>query len=351
MAASHRQSMGAYQSLSEINHLKCSSLQQLRIALTQPPKQFSKEAAIASMLTLCMAGIVSGGTHDDSWKVHLNGVVSLGFPDDVGDSPINQHSETTTFLKHWYMSIFAIAQSCGHRRVYSCQQLLDSHDELESHYIDELTGFSTWLLPVFGEISHLRSWNSNEKRSLQLDQTNTAQDPNVEIAVETCQILIDGVRRMLAIRKPAFRPRVAKLLTPSFRADLFALDEAYHHMALLQLYCRVPWNICPDSVQKSVTQILTCFRTISFSGRPCPAVAALPPLFIAGCQARRDSDREMVTALLNQQVILYGMGNVRSARNVLSRLWSCSTAADYESGLLHWEDLIGKRTNNANLCI
>ena len=60
---------------------------------------------------------------------------------------------------------------------------------------------------------------------------------------------------------------------------------------------------------------------------------------------------EMVTALLNQQVVLYGMGNVWSARNVLSGLWSCSTAADYESGMLHWEDLIGKRTNNAHLCI
>jgi hypothetical protein len=45
---------------------------------------------------------------------------------------------------------------------------------------------------------------------------------------------------MLAIRKHAIRPRVAKLLTPSLRADLFALDEAYHHMALLQLYCRAP---------------------------------------------------------------------------------------------------------------
>jgi hypothetical protein len=133
-----------------------------------------------------MAGIVSGGTHDDSWKVHFNGVVSSGSSDDVGDSPINQHSKTITFLKHWYMSIFAIAQSCGHRRVHSCQQLLGSQDELESHYIDELTGFSTWLLPVFGEISHLRSWHSNERKSLQLDQTNTAQNPSVEIAVETC---------------------------------------------------------------------------------------------------------------------------------------------------------------------
>ena len=83
---------------------------------------------------------------------------------------------------------------------------------------------------MFGEISQLRSWNSNQRESLRLDDANTAGDLNAEMAVETCQILIDGVHRLIAIRKPIFRPRVAKL-TPNFRAELFALDKAHHYMA------------------------------------------------------------------------------------------------------------------------
>ncbi|KAI9738090.1 MAG: hypothetical protein M1818_005518 [Claussenomyces sp. TS43310] len=151
LAACHPVSLGLEQPVVETAHLKYASLQQLRAALSAPSEYISKEAALASTLTLCMAEIVSGGEEQNSWRTHFEGATALSFFD-TGDLAQTMDSPTKKLLKQLLQSIQAVAVSCGSPELRSSRSLCEESHNATPNYIDELTGFSTSLLPVFEEI-------------------------------------------------------------------------------------------------------------------------------------------------------------------------------------------------------
>ena len=141
---------------------------------------------------------------------------------------------------------------------------------------------------------------------------------------------------MIAVRAPIFRPGL-ELSTFSQR-DLYTVDEAYHHMALLQIYRRGSLLSSLSIVQKSVKRIVDCVSSMAFLQEPCPFAAALPPLFIAGCAATDKEDQENIFALMNQLWACFGMGNVKTAQEILKKTWMSRSSNTDDNGA-NWDML------------
>ena len=91
---------------------------------------------------------------------------------------------------------------------------------------------------------------------------------------------------MQAATRPKFRPGLEHVLCPKHQSDFFALDESYHHVALLQLYrwiLNLP--IYASEVRSSVKRIVACIFSMKLLSGPRPGVAILQPVFAAGSEA------------------------------------------------------------------
>jgi hypothetical protein len=331
VSANHRVTLGLEQSLLQIEHLRATTLRQLRGSLMSPGTA-SSETAMATTLMLCFGEIVSGGDNTEMWRVHLQGAGAIWKSADKS----GMRTLTWDLLERLYRSIEVIASSYG---MCSTEDGLLIVNKPTEHYIDDLSGFSTALLPTFDEINNLMS---TSQRSPNIAGGTVDVDSFTE---ETCRILIERVEDLLSKREPKFAPRVENTLSPLVQFDFFTLDEAYHHMALLQLYCIASRPFPAERIQNSVATIIACINKMSFVDEPCPSVAVLPPLFIAGCHASICNDRKEIVSLLHKSEIFYGMGNVKSARKILNQIWGIRDTLEEEEGGLgakKWRDIVGK---------
>ncbi|EAS30171.3 uncharacterized protein CIMG_08917 [Coccidioides immitis RS] len=342
LAATHRICLGMDQSITQLDWLKFTSLRQLQAALAQPRKELN-HAVIATTLTLCTADIVSDGRSPGSWRSHLHGTAAI-----IAEHLQNARnsgsslSEATLLLWRWYLSIETITLlsgnlviSPGSRTVLQLRRLI-GNDE-----IDDLTGFSTALIPIFGDINLLavESGLSGEQQC-PTGTDDISSIPN-DIIRERCFRMIENISSMLASHEPRFRPTIDASLSSLHRIDFAAVDETYHHVALLHLYRRV-LNLPSSStlVQKSVQQIIHRVSAIHFLHEPCPGVAVLQPLFAAGCEACDAADRDDVRTLLSRIESQYGMGNVRSARAFLEDLWIMRDESGDFEGRMRWDKVM-----------
>ena len=327
VSACHRVSLGLEQSLVQIQFLRSTSLSQLREALAAGGSK-ATEPAMATTLMLCFSEIVAGEDDVDSWRVHFRGARAIW----RGVQQARQETSVWKFLDRLYKSIEVIALSCG--LLNASDDLLTSTEPSNEEYIDDLTGFSTALLSTFDEINHLTNMTQR-----------TEGLPEGLFLQETCEILVQKVDGLLSTREPIFSTEVDGLLTPLARFDFFMLDEAYHHMALLQLYFKASGIYDVGRVHQSVAAILACVNKMSFGDEPCPSAAVLPPLFVAGCHSNNPEDRQAVMRLLYKSEMFFGMGNVKSARESLKRLWAVWDSLDEEGECdeycNEWQDAIG----------
>lgn len=330
-AAMHRSSVGLEQSVAQINHLRAASLTQLRRSLTADGAVI-EETTMATALLLCLAEVHSGEDNIEAMKVHLQGARALW----KSAWGLKKKSSAWIFFRRFYTSLESIALSYGMLQTQSDD--LTSCEPEEEDYIDDLAGFSTALLPTFDEINHL----VNATRQV----PGITLNPVVHDAFikETCEILVAKVENLLLIREPRFSPSAKNILSPRVQFDLFTLDEAHHHMALLQLYCRISSEVSQNRIQQSVSTIIACINRMSFVDEPCPCIAILPPLFIAGCHAKDYYDRYAVMSLLEKSTTFFAMGNVKLARRTLKELWEARDRLEDEGDgeSTKWQDLIGK---------
>ncbi|KKZ63838.1 hypothetical protein EMCG_01858 [[Emmonsia] crescens] len=345
LAATHRMSLGLEQSSTELDLLNAASLNQLRNVLSQP-KFHLDDATIATTLTLCITEIVSHGRSPGSWRLHLQGAAAM-----ISEhlkkvqSPLDSLSSATSLLWRWYFSMETVSLLCGNLAVSPGSRAgLQIQNIFEHDEIDDLAGFPSSLVPVFKNInrlavesdySQIQYGNFNDTKATQLKQPNNS-------IIDQCHQIISEVNSMLTTAKePRFRPDVDSTLTSVHRGDFTALDETYHHVALLQLYRRV-LNLPSSSplVQSSVDQIIQRISSMHFLDEACPGVAVLQPLFSAGCEAYQEADRENIRGLLHRMRSRYGMGNVRSALGFLEELWSMRDA-NYDSvGRVRWDKVM-----------
>ncbi len=320
LAASHRQSVGLEQSLLQIEYLRSASVKELRFALNS--SDISKyDSAVATTLVLCMADIVAGGEKPDSWRVHLYGAGALLAG--INRSRTSTRTPVEDFLKRLYVSINAIALSCGTRKFQPSRT-----PTVEETYIDDLAGYSTKLLPIFEEINDLGS-SMDGHAECDLEGDTLSYHSRQDLAYNS-QLLFDRVRSMLAVRTPIFRAGLE--VSTLAQRDLYTLDEAYHHMALLQICRRGSLTLSLSVIQQSVRRIVACVSSMAFLQEPCPCAAALPPFFIAGCAATVKEDQEIIFTLMDQLWACFGMSNVKTAQDILRRTWMPRSSNTDENG-------------------
>lgn len=330
LAACHRTSRGLPQSPEETDQLRTSSLRKLRLAIAAPDANSVVEAAIASTLTLCIADIVSEVATPGSWRIHMKGAMTLWgqlIKDPTYKSRIN--AESVQFLKRWYTSFESIAFGCGINPVTTYWSHFEDRVAKEE-YIDDITSFCTALLPVFEEINRLRAIVNGEgvedPRMAELKSESPESDAfsfEVDNMEGTCLQLIRSVQDLLdpKTRILRFRPGVGERIPDAVKLDYYSCDEAYHHMALLQIYTISPSHIPASAVRAAVVRILTVIQSMTFVDHPCPAVAVLPPLFVAGSQAWEVEDRARVLGIMKRMEECWSMGNVKTSRDLLAQIW------------------------------
>ncbi|KLJ05323.1 hypothetical protein EMPG_11195 [Blastomyces silverae] len=346
LAATHRVSLGIEQNLTELDLLSSTSLNQLQSVLSQPNFHLD-DAMIATTLTLCFTEIVSHGRSPGSWRLHLQGAAAM-----ISEHlktvkvPLDSLPSATSLLWRWYFSMETVSLLCGNLSVPpSSRAGLLIQDIFEHDEIDDLAGFPSSLVPIFKNINRLTmesAYAQNQPGNIINAPSTTQPSQPSNSIIDRCHQIINEVNVMLATAKePRFRPNVDSTLTSVHRSDFTALDETYHHVALLQLYRRV-LNL-PSSnplVQGSVYQIIRRISSMHFLDEACPGVAVLQPLFSAGCEAYQEVDRGNIRILLRRMGLRYGMGNVRSALGFLEELWHMRDANSDSEGRVRWDKVM-----------
>lgn len=316
LAAAHRQSANPNQEDQQFGLLQGHSLKQLRSALSRfDPKE--NDQVLATILIMCVAEIIVPSTTDTSvWRSHLHGAATLSaqqwFAKGAGGS------STSSLLRRKYQALQAVALACGFKRYDGCILATPVHNNV---HIDDLAGYSTRLLPIFKEINDLDLIRETSGSDFFCDQEPGPPHFDCNSLLEhQSHLLFDRIVALMAerniseLQKDGVFPSVVS-------QDLYRLDEAYHHMAILQVFRRGSLSVPLQLIDDSRGAILTCLSAMEYEANPCPGVAALPPLFVAGSLCSNTADKQKVRRLLKTMWMRYSMGNVRQCRVVLERWW------------------------------
>ncbi|KAK2873654.1 hypothetical protein FQN49_002208 [Arthroderma sp. PD_2] len=333
------------QNMSELNFLKVTSLRQLQEALAKPGGNMD-EAVVATTLTLCHADFVSDGRSPGSWRSHLQGTTAV-IAAYLQNSKADPDSLTSTMslLWRWYLSIETVALLTGNLVMPNDSRALRQMRKLISDDgIDDLAGFSSALGPIFKAINRLAIEADIALR--QDDEiTSTGMDPKDRLPssiLEKSYTLINDIYSKMGSQEPRFRPTIDASLSTMHRVDFAFVDEAFHHVALVQIYRRVLNLPSTDPlVQSSVKLIIYRVSKVRFLGEPCPGIAVLQPLFTAGCEASHGPDRESINTLLLSFETRYGMGNARNCRSFLQDLWAMRDNNGDDGGKTRWDKVMG----------
>ncbi|KAF2804799.1 uncharacterized protein BDZ99DRAFT_143349 [Mytilinidion resinicola] len=235
---------------------------------------------LATTIILCMAEITLSSTGKTSWRMHLQGASALIEKlHHNGNHPSN--STTVIFLARKYQALQAIALACGKSPLDRSFLLVGTGDDQAK--IDDLAGYSRDLLPVFQGISALdKTLESYESQFVCEEAPGSLHFSCNSLLEHKSHLIFDRVRVLMAKRTLPSSVSYGSLAQCT-RKDLFLLDEAYHRMAILQIYLRGSLSVPYHTVEDSRQRILACLYSMTYYASPCPGVAALPPLFVAGC--------------------------------------------------------------------
>ncbi|DAA77919.1 TPA_exp: putative C6 finger domain protein [Trichophyton benhamiae CBS 112371] len=342
LAATHRLTLGMDQSMSELNHLKASSLRQLQDALAKPGASLD-ESVVATTLTLCHSDFVSDGRSPGSWRSHLQGTTTIisSYLEKSKASP-DSLTNTMSLLWRWYLSIETVALLTGNLVMPNdSRALLQMRKLISDDKIDDLAGFSSSLGPIFKQINRLAieadlALKQDEGGHLPADSDPKNRIP-LSVLDESYQ-LINEIHSKMGPQERRFRPTVDASV---HKNDFATVDEAFHHVALVQIYRRILNLTSTDPlVQSSVKHIISRICKVRFLGEPCPGIAVLQPLFTAGCEASAGPDRDSINTLLLNFEHRYGMGNARNCRTFLQDLWAMRDKSDDVEGKTRWDKVM-----------
>lgn len=312
LASAHRQSSGLIQSDGQFDMMRGKTLKQLRSALDSF-KPIENDEVLATSLILCMAEVVSPYASTTSWRSHLQGAAVLSARQGSGKS------STAAFLRRKFQALQAMALVCGTKRYDGHVQPVPLR-EMDGR-IDDLAGYSTKLLPIFQGVHNLDMLQSEEEGCFSCDAPPGLPHWGCSSALEhQSHLLFDSVRELM-LEREQLRSSDLPSLPEAVRRDLWLLDEAYHHMAILQIFQRGSLSIPLHFLEDSRSAVLSCLGQMSYHSNPCPGVAILPPLFVAGSLCTSTADRDQVRSLLKTLWVNYGMANVRSCRTILESRW------------------------------
>jgi Fungal specific transcription factor domain len=344
LSAIHRKHAGVDQSEDLVAYLRYQSVKRLKLPVIGQSRE-ADDIAMATTLMLCLSEIMSGGEKPNSWRLHLQGVAAIqrGMDEAYQNNPNAVETPIRSFLRRWSVALEVLALLCGTPMSESDVRFVlhVAKPDGGDHYIDEFHGFTTKLVPVFGKINLMSiELNSNQAPGQTLTPSEPAASPGIR---KRCFVLVKYIESMINEKNHKFHPAIQSSITPTDRSCFTHLNEAYHHVALLQIYVRI-LNLPSYApiVQLSVKRTIYCISNMNLSLEACPAVAILQPVFTAGCEACEIGDREAVLGYLGTLEGAYGMGNVGIARAFLKELWVQRDARQERNVRLRWDEFMRK---------
>jgi hypothetical protein len=287
-----------------IRNLTQTSLQAFQIELnhSEPQKQTTLVA-----VALCLCEQALHGAHADakSWRAHMEGTKAI--LDSINKDEVRgDDRDLLEFSRRWYRAVESLAAlspkglSAGPLGLPISQSHSHTHPSTYN-YLDEYCGYNTNLNDVLLEIGALA-----RKRHNSLFQGDFApiEEGEWEMQADWLEQTVHELLYQTQISQPSFFPGVASQLSPVERAEFSLCNQAYHHMALIHINCRVRMRPpSSEQVQWSVEQILDCAHAISPSHELSPYLALTGPVFTAGCVAfgrTRDRVRNILTGLFTK---------------------------------------------------
>src|SRR5450432_1694195 len=156
LSAIHRKLAGLNQSDDLIAFLRYQSVRRLQLPLVGESRE-ADDIAMATTLMLCLSEIMSGGEKPNSWRLHLQGAAAIqrGMDEADKNNPNAVETPNRSFLRRWSVALEVLALLCGAPMSESDVQFVlhVAKPDGGEHYIDEFHGFTTKLVPVFGEIN------------------------------------------------------------------------------------------------------------------------------------------------------------------------------------------------------
>lgn len=325
-------------------HLLGNSLKRLQAELIQQDAKKSS-VLLATIRTLFLCEVHSGGDRPGTWRAHFEGAKALMHKIESWKGySAKERDSTAYFLKRWYnmtesfVALTSDSLATGQLARFEPRTLNgDGDNEI---YLDEYAGFTTDLSSLFCEIGAC-AWERRKARSLDHQPTILYDTDLDEESIYLEQSIWDRIE-FNKISPPRFRPGLEEKLSVRQKEDFLLCNEAWHHMALIYIHRQISGlPAFATAVQESVKRILECIEGITATAGLTPLVVLTTPLFAAGCEAL-GHDRERVRGILLNMFQLLRIPNVYRSLEVLESFWSndCDVQ-DWDSFMKaqHWDFL------------
>jgi hypothetical protein len=307
-------------------------------------KNVNKSSVLLSTIrTLFLCEVHAGGDRPGTWRAHFEGAKALMLDiESWAGYSSKQRDSTRHFLRRWYNmteSFVALTtDGLASGQLARFESRTFHGDGEQKVYLDEYTGFTTDLTPIFREVG-AAAWERRNNIQPTILQEGDLDEEAASLA--TCiWARLDEQKT----RPPRFRPGVEEQLSPRQKADFLSCNQIWHHMALIYIYRRISSHAATSPpVQSSVKTILGCIESLTATAGLTPLVVMTTPLFAAGCEAQGE-DRDRVRALLRSMFDLLHIPNIHRSLEVLESFWASTERGetqDWDSFMhdQHWDFL------------
>lgn len=298
---------------------------------------------MATIRTLFLCEVHIGGDRPRTWRAHFEGAKALMQSVEAWNGPSTRdRNNAAFFLRRWYsntesmVALTADGLCNGQLARFSPPALLHNGETIDG-ILDEYTGFSTDLFPVFQEIGAAAWERYKAENDPNYETLLTEEDMEAE-AVSLEQTVLSMIEQDKA-KPPRFYPGLEEKLSAEQINDFKLSNEAHQQMALIQIYRRLS-KLPADSseVQTAVRRILECVDAITPTPGLSPLVVLTTAIFTAGCEATGE-DRDLVRKILQRMFELLRIPNMRRSLEVLETFWADEAT---QNGLQDWDTFMRK---------
>ncbi|KAL3463156.1 fungal-specific transcription factor domain-containing protein [Aspergillus heterothallicus] len=285
------------------------TMRELRTALSTSHSRPLQDDIILAVALLCKYEITRGSVKQ--WAVHLEALDSLilsqGGLSQFGD-------DTAEFVRGFLIYANNVAKVTNQRSVKSPSSIPEhSHTQKLDIYI----GYTEELLKICARIADLPLLTP-DPLSLQSEIKTINALLRNWTSTNTTYIVPKGINESTLSR--------LRMVAESFRdAAYIYLHSTLERVTALQ----------PDisrSKSAAIHHLLQRVRDNPIDNN-CEYSALTFPLFVAGCEATSQTDRDFILQSLTTVQVNFGIGNVRRAKELLGTLWG-------SSGKRHWMDVL-----------
>lgn len=266
----------------EATKLSLKAIHWLRESLSKPPDADTAVASLAASLLLSLANMFALKA-PKNWNIYLEGALALR--EYLENYPVTTESECLARWCHGYKLITFNSDSGD------INAKKENYPIAFVNHICHLTGISVALSPV---LELIREFCRMHKA-----------DPTLIHDISS-PVYISYIRLVKFINMLLHRRTWTIISNPNLsdqaNRDLWLLDEAYHHTALLQLHLCVHTAEKPLSrtIQASVRRIIECIGGMNFTTKPNYVAYTLNPLRQACKSAVIQDDKDMLVDIIEK---------------------------------------------------